>query len=167
MSLQIELLTKKHRRAEFSCGDDALDAYLQRTARQHIDKGISRTFVLIESEFPEAILAFMTLTVSEVVANELPDQFVKKYPNKIPAAKLARLAVSTNMQRQGFGELMLVDAMQKTLLVAQNLGIAGLFVDAKHEQAKQYYSQFGFLSLPDKLDNLFLPIKTIASFLED
>lgn len=148
-------------------GDDALDAYLQRTARQYIDKGISRTFVLTESEFPEAILAFMTLTVSEVVANELPDQFVKKYPNKISAAKLARLAVSTIMQRRGLGELMLVDAMQKTLLVAQNLGIAGLFVDAKHEQAKQYYSQFGFLSLPDKFDNLFLPIKTIASFLED
>ena len=57
--------------------------------------------------------------------------------------------------------------MQKTLLVAQNLGIAGLFVDAKHEQAKQYYSRFGFLSLPDKLDNLFLPIKTIAVLLED
>jgi N-acetylglutamate synthase-like GNAT family acetyltransferase len=167
LSLQIELLTKKHRCAEFSCGDDALDAYLQRTARQHIDKGISRTFVLTESEFPEAILVFMTLSVSEVVANELPDQFVKKYPNKIPAAKLAHLAVSTSMQRQGLGELMLVDAMQKTLLVAQNLGIAGLFVDAKHEQAKRYYSQFGFLSLPDKLDNLFLPIKTIASFLED
>ena len=167
MSLQIDLLTKKHNRVEFSCGDDALDTYLQRTARQHIDKGISRTFVLTESEAPETVLAFMTLTVSEVVALELPEQIAKKYPHKVPAAKLARLAVSSNMQRQGFGELMLVDAMQKTLLVAQNLGIAGLFVDAKHDEAKQYYSQFGFLSLPDKLGNLFLPIKTIAGFLED
>ena len=167
MSLQIELLTKKHSRIEFTCGDDALDAYLQRTARQHIDKGISRTFVLTESEAPNTILAFMTLTVSEVVSDELPEQLSKKYPNKVPAAKLARLAVSSNRQRQGLGEMMLVDAMQKTLLVAQNLGIAGLFVDAKHQQAKQYYSQFGFLSLTDKLDNLFLPIKSIASLLED
>lgn len=167
MSLQIELLTKKHNRAEFSCGDDALDSYLQRTARQHIDKGISRTFVLTEKAAPETILAFMTLTVCEVIADELPQQLAKKYPQKVPAAKLARLAVSSNDQKQGLGKIMLIDAMKKTLLVAQSLGMAGLFVDAKHEQAKQYYSQFGFLSLPNKLDNLFLPMKTLANLLDE
>ena len=166
MTLQIELLSKKHSRVEFQCGDEALDIYLQRIARQHIDKGISRTFVLIDSETPSIILAYMTLTVSEVVSNELPEQIAKKYPNKIPAAKLARLAVSTVSQRKGYGGLMIVDAMQKTVLVSQSLGIAGLFVDAKHNEAKQYYRRFGFLSLPDKLDNLFLPIGTLTKFLK-
>ena len=166
MSLNIEVLTKKHNRTQFSCGDEALDNYLVKVARQHIDKGISRTFVLIDSAAPSDILAYMTITVCEVALAEVPEKSAKKYPAIIPAAKLARLAVSNQMQRQGYGQLMMIDAMEKTLLAAQNLGIAGLFVDAKHNAAKQYYEQFGFLSLPEKLDNLFLPIATIGKLLE-
>ena len=86
----------------------------------------------------------MTLKVCEVISTELPQKLAKKFPSKVPAAKLARLAVSSGKQRKGSGELMLVDAMQKTLLVAQSLGIAGLIVDAKHNEVKQYYEQFGF-----------------------
>jgi len=41
------------------------------------------------------------------------------------------------------------------------MGIAGLCVDAKHEQAKAYYKQFGFISLPEQLNNSFLPLSTI------
>lgn len=56
--------------------------------------------------------------------------------------------------------------MQKTLTVSYTMGIAGLFVDAKHEQAKAYYNQFDFISLPEQLDNLFLPLSTIAKSFE-
>ena len=85
-----------------------------------------------------------------------------KYPKRIPAAKLAKLAVSQDQQRKGYGEILLIDAMQKTLNVSNKMGIAGLFVDAKHEQAKVYYNQFGFISLPEQLDNMFLPLSTIV-----
>mgnify|MGYP000494595647 CR=1 FL=1 len=51
--------------------------------------------------------------------------------------------------------------MQKTLSVSNAMGIAGLFVDAKHQHAKGYYQQFGFIGLPDQLDNMFLPLSTI------
>jgi hypothetical protein len=61
--------------------------------------------------------------------------------------------------------MLLIDAMQKTWNVSQKMGIAGLFVDAKHEQAKAYYNQYGFISLPEQLDNLFLPLATIAKIL--
>ncbi len=57
---------------------------------------------------------------------------------------------------------MLIEAMQKTITVSYTLGIAGLFVDDKHEQAKAYYKQFDVISLPEQLDNLFLPLSTIA-----
>jgi|GEM_PF-1115761 len=45
------------------------------------------------------------------------------------------------------------------------MGVAGLFVDAKHEQAKAYYNQFAFISMPDQLNNLFLPLATLAKSL--
>jgi predicted GNAT family N-acyltransferase len=162
LKLKIEVLSKTHNRNIFDCGDTELNYYLQKIARQHITKGISKTFVLVNVETPTEIIAYMTLAVCEIHTDKIPHNWKKKYPNKIPAAKLARLAVSENQQRKGYGELLVIDAIQKTLNVSNSLGIAGLFVDAKHEQAKKYYNQFSFISLPEQLDNLFLPLQTLT-----
>lgn len=158
-------LTKLQQRAAFDCGDATLNHYLQTTARQHQDKGIARTYVLVDEAQPSLILAYMTLTVCEVLAEQLPLEWAKKYPTRIPAAKLARLAVSNDCQRQGYGAYLLVEAMQKTLEVNEAMGLAGLFVDAKHSAARQYYLQFGFLAAPDQLENLFMPLKAIRDSL--
>jgi predicted acetyltransferase len=159
--INIEPLTKVHNRTEFDCSNPALNHFLQKIAHQHMNKGLSKTFVLIDTEQPAEIIAYMSLVVCEVLTEEIPHHWKKKYPRRIPAAKLAKLAVSIDQQRKGYGEILLIDAMQKTLNVSKTMGLAGLFVDAKHKQAKTYYQQFGFLSLPEQLDNLFMPLSTI------
>lgn len=164
-TLTIETLSKAHNRNAFDCGNQALNHFLQKIARQHSEKGLSKTFVLIDAEQPTDIIAYMSLVVCEVLAEDIPHQWKNKYPKRIPAAKLAKLAVAHHQQRKGYGEVLLIDAMQKTLNVSYKMGIAGLFVDAKHEQAKAYYHRFGFISLPEQLDNLFLPITTIDNSL--
>ena len=163
MKLKIEILSKIHSRTEFDCGDAELNYYLHKIARQHITKGISKTFVLIDISNPTKIIGYMSLVVCEIHSDNIPHNWKNKYPKKIPAAKLARLAILLNEQRKGYGELLVIDAMKKTLNVSNSIGIAGLFVDAKHEKAKTYYSQFGFLSLPCQLDNLFLPLPSLTN----
>jgi len=163
LKLKIEVLSKIHKRPNFDCGNDELNYFLKQIARQHITKGISKTFVLVDNDKPTEIIAYMTLVVCEISTDEIPHDWKKKYPKKIPAAKLARLAVSLAQQKKGYGEFLIIDAIKKTLSVSTNIGIAGLFVDAKHEQAKVYYEQFGFISLPEQLDNLFLPLSTLSS----
>jgi GNAT superfamily N-acetyltransferase len=162
LSLKIESLTKAHNRTGFDCGEEALNHFLQKTAHQHIGKGLSKTFVLIDEGNSAEIIAYMTLVVCEVLADDILHQWKKKYPRIIPAAKLAKLAVSVDQQRKGYGKTLLIDAMQKTLNVSNAMGIAGLLVDAKHQQAKAYYYQFGFIGLPEQLDNMFLPLLTIV-----
>ena len=44
----IKLLAKYHNRERFDCGNEALNKFFRQTARQHIQKGISRTFVLVD-----------------------------------------------------------------------------------------------------------------------
>jgi GNAT superfamily N-acetyltransferase len=132
----IELLEKHHDRDRFDCGSDALNQFLKQTARQHIQKGVSRTFVLVDTEQPEVIIGFFTLTLCEVRTEKLPTRFAKKYPARVPGVKLARLAVSKDCQRQGIGGVLLIEAMQRALIVAENAGGIGLFVDAKDEVAK-------------------------------
>ena len=161
--LRIEPLSQGHDREGFSCGDRDLDDYLKRTARQHNDKGISRTFVLVDLDEPAKILGFFTLASCEVVTAELPPEYAKKYPRKAPAAKLARLAVAWDLQRQGLGGIMMVNAMRRTLAVAENIGIIGFFVDAKNQSARTYYEQYGFVTLPTHPLALFLPLATLAA----
>lgn len=165
--LSIEVLAKAHQRVEFDCGVDELNFFLQRIARQHIQKGISKTFVLVNTDKPTEIIAYMTLVVCEMFADDIPHQWQKKYPTRIPAAKLARLAVSLPYQRKGHGETLLMAAIQKTLNAANNIGLAGLFVDAKDNKAKNYYNQFGFISMPDQLDHLFLPLSSLVKLMDD
>jgi len=158
--LRIELLSRRHDREGFSCGESELDDYLKKTARQHNDKGISRTFVLVDGDEPLTILGFFTLTSCEVVTAELPTEYARKYPRKAPAAKLARLAVAT--KRQGLGGLMLADAMRRTISISENIGIIGFFVDAKNQNARDYYKQYGFIPLSSYPLSLFLPLATLA-----
>jgi predicted GNAT family N-acyltransferase len=166
LTLNIEVLSKSHDRNTFDCGDLELNNYLQKIARQHITKGISKTFVLVDIDNPKEIIAYMSMIVCEVLTDSIPHPWKKKYPKMIPAAKLARLAVSIKHQKKGYGEILIIDAIQKTLAVSENMGIAGLFVDAKHEQAKKYYNQFGFISFPEQLDNLFLPLSSLDAMIK-
>ncbi|MGB6299586.1 MAG: GNAT family N-acetyltransferase [Rivularia sp. (in: cyanobacteria)] len=161
------MLDKRHNRDDFNCGNEALNQFLKQTARQHIQKGISRTFVLIDTEKPDIIISFFTLTLCEVRVEKLPPKFAKKYPSKVAGVKLARLAVNKAYQRQGIGEIMMIEAMRRAVVVAENAGGIGLFVDAKDEAAKSYYNRYGFVSLEDAFLEMFLPLSTIIQMLEE
>jgi len=164
MMLKIELLDKSHNRKKFDCGNAALNNFLQKTTRQYIIKGMSRTFVLINDNKPEEILGFHSLSVCEVEAKKLPEPVTKKYPDQVPAVKLARLAVATKHQHRGFGDYLIGNALEKVILISENVGIIGLFVDAKDNYTKEYYEQFGFISLLGDPLILFIPLKTLLQY---
>jgi ribosomal protein S18 acetylase RimI-like enzyme len=157
----IELLEKRHDCDDFDCGSEALNQFLRQTARQHIQKGISRTFVLVDTEQPNIIMGFFTLSLCEVRSATLSPQLAKKYPLQIPAVKLARLAVAQTFQCKGLGEILMVEAMQRAVIVADNAGGIDLFVDAKDAAAKVYYENYGFTSLEDNSLVMFLPLSTL------
>ena len=161
----IELLNSSHDRQGFDCGNEHLNQFLRQIARQHIQKGISRTFVLVDREQPQVIIGFFTLSLCEVRAEKLPPRWSKKYPPKVPGVKLARLAVASNWQRQGIGQILMVEAMQRAVTIAENAGVIGLFVDAKSEAAASYYERYGFVSLADSRLEMFLPLSTIQQIL--
>ena len=73
--LQIETLSKVHNRNGFDCGNKALNLFLQKIARQHIDKGLSKTFVLIKTNQSTEIIAYMTLVACEALADDIPHQW--------------------------------------------------------------------------------------------
>ena len=166
---KIEALSKSHDRDGFDCGSEPLNTFLKNTARQHGERGISRTFVLVEEDAtaPKPILGFFALNLCQLKAENLTPAEAKRLPRDVSAVRLGRLAVATAMQRQGIGKTLLVAAMGKFLEIFETAGGIGLFVDAKDAEAKRYYEQFGFVPLPSNELELFLPVKTIQAALSD
>ena len=85
----------------------------------------------------------------------------KNIKRNLPAVKIARLAVAKGVQKQGLGKHMMINAMKRVINISENVGIIGLFVDAKDQGAKEYYLNFGFIPLSDHSLKLFLPLSTL------
>lgn len=154
--MQVLPLTGRHDRLGFDCGRQELNDWLRQVARQHQDKGLSRTFVAIREDEPARICAYYALTLAELEIRHLPDAWRKKLPRRIPGVRLGRLAVERQYQGKGLGELLLVDALTRARRIYAEAGGIGLFVDALDEQAAGYYRRFGFEVAPDNPLLLFL-----------
>ena len=164
---KIELLTKSHNRDGFDCGSEPLNLFLKQTARQHAERGISRTFVLVDegASAPKPVIGFFSLNLCQIKSESLSADEAKKLPRDVSGIRLGRLAVAKAYQRQGIGKTLLVAAMGKFIEIFNTAGGIGLFVDAKDQEAKRYYEQFGFIAMPSNELELFLPVKTIQEAL--
>lgn len=158
--MNVEPLASDHDRRGFSCGVAALGEYLQRFARQHANANVSRTYVAADGS---VILGYCSLAMSAIRRENLPPKHLSRFPTfPLPVARLARLAVDLRHQRQGIGELILVDALQRCLRLSEEIGMIGVVVDAKDERARGWYERYEFERLPDLPLTLWLPTAAIA-----
>jgi len=163
---RIEPLRRDHDRAGFGCGEPALDEYLIRFARQNHESGVARTFVAVNDVEPARALGYYSLTAGGIDKAKLPPS-VRRFPNfPLPMARLARLAVDRSQQGKGLGEYLLLDALARCVRVADDLGIAVVIIDAKHEQARAFYLRYGFKTLPDQPLTLWLLLPTLREVLD-
>ena len=65
-------IQKKHKRSEFDCGNDELNQYLSRYARQNDVKGINKTFVATQPDTPLIIDGYYTISSSVINFLSLP-----------------------------------------------------------------------------------------------
>jgi len=150
-------LNDRHDRKGFDCGDADLNGWLSQTARQHKEKGVSSTFVAVAEETSTEVLGFYAISLAELVNADLPAQYRKRLPTKVPVFRLGRLATSKQHWRNGIGEHLLFDALARVTRIAKEVGGIGLVVNAKHS-AVDFYQRYGFEPMADHPRNLFLPI---------
>jgi len=161
-------LGKGHDRRSFACGSEALDHYLHQQARQDADKRVAAPFVLVEPP-ASRVLGYYTLSASIVTADALPAELAKKLPRhpQLPVTLLGRLAVDRSQKGKGLGELLLMDALHRSLGAAAEIAAMAMIVDAKDAEAKAFYEHFGFIPLQYQPARLFLPMKTVAALFPD
>ncbi len=160
----IILLGKQHKRAAFSCGQQALDDYIHRQAGQEGRKRVAVTYVLAQANDPETICGYYTLSAYTLELAELPETLAKGLPRYplIGATLLGRLAVDQCFRAKKLGKVLLFDALKRSLEQSQYIGSMAVVVDALDEDAKRFYERYGFISLPEQPLKLLIPMKTIA-----
>ncbi|MDV3001988.1 MAG: hypothetical protein N5P05_003594 [Chroococcopsis gigantea SAG 12.99] len=169
MVLKIEILNnQKHVRANFACGKDSLNNYIQTQASQDFKKHIATVHVLMDEPDME-ILAYYTLSAYTVSLENLSQDFVKNLPRYplLPATLLGRLAVDTKYKGRRYGELMLTDALKKSLEVSTTISSLAVIVQALDEEAVSFYKKYNFQQFKNNPFHLYLPMKSIKKLFSD
>ncbi len=153
-------LDRRHDRHAFRCGVDALDRYFREQASQDARRHVATIFVA-EDRRSGAVHGFYALSMAAVLLDALPEPLRRKRPRypTVPAVRLGRLAVSLEARGMGLGAHLLMDAMARSL--ASEIAWVALLVDAKDAGARSFYGKYGFRSLPEDPNHLFLARGTI------
>lgn len=162
-SIIFRRLEKSDDRAGFDCGVESLSVFLKKFARQNQRLSIGITYI---ATYPDdnTILGYYTLSAGDIQFKNMPTSLSKKLPKyPIPIARIGRLARNISVKGQGIGTLLLMNAFERVLKVSYELGINGIEVDAKDENAKNFYQSFGFEELLDDELHLYISLKVIKS----
>jgi GNAT superfamily N-acetyltransferase len=158
-ALQIEKLNRTHVADQFTCGHPELDRFLIRHALQAQQANSSQTYVAVSEK---EVVGFYTIVAGEVQHAQAPERVIKGMPrHPIPLLVLARLAVHSKAQGRGIGAGLLLDALGRTLQVADVIGVRALAVHAKDDRAVAFYRHFGFTPSPTDARHLFMMVKDI------
>jgi ribosomal protein S18 acetylase RimI-like enzyme len=153
-------LSTDHDRASFSCGEPALDVYLQRQASQDVKRRVAQVFVL-PGDAPRRIDGYYSLSAASFGKAELPHELAKRLPHyPVPAVVLGRLAVDRARQGRGIGETLLIDAARRVLRASAAIAVYAILVDAKDDRAQAFYERYGFRRFATLPRRLFLPLDT-------
>lgn len=160
----IEPLEKKHKRADFSCGNERIDVYFREVVSQDVKRKYATCFVAREIA-TDRLAGFYTLSSSNVPLNEVPEPLAKKLPRypSVPAVLIGWLGRHSDYAGHGLGEVLLFDAI-KTVATAP-IGAHAIFADAIDDKAASFYAAFGFVPLIERPRTLYLPVTTALSLL--
>lgn len=159
--MTIVALDPSHDVGSFSCGVPSLDEWLRRYALTAQQSHGVRVYVAVQDY---EIAGFYALAAGSVQHHAAPPRLVRGLAqHPVPVVVLARLAVSERWQGRGFGSSLLIDAVRRTLRVAEEVGVRAMVVDAKDDAAREFYEHFGFVASPTDPRHLVALIKDLRA----
>lgn len=163
----IEAFSKQHDRTGFSCGIESLDRYLHQQINQDLKRNAAAPFVLIEQSSPK-VLGYYTMSAFSVALQNIPENLQKQLPRypQVPATLIGRLAVDQTLRGKRLGEKLLINALRRAFASRKQIASAVVVVDAINESAVAFYSKYGFMTIKNEPNRLFLSMNTISKLPE-
>ncbi|HEX7477390.1 MAG TPA: GNAT family N-acetyltransferase [Polyangiales bacterium] len=165
MAFKVRRLEADDDRSGFRSGNVDLDRFFARYAGQNqFRHHIGTTYVAIDET--GVIAGFATVSPSELAPETMPPSKRKRLPKyPVPVLRLARLGVDERVKGRGIGSLLLRSVLILTQRMADELGCAGVVVDAKPE-AVAFYEKLGCVQLETVAGELGDRPQPVAMFIE-
>jgi len=146
----------------FDCGVPALNEWLKRFALSDQGAGASVAYVL---ERDQEIVGFYALAPHAIEAEEASKRLGAGLPRQrpIPVILLARLGLDRSVQDKGLGGDLLKDALARCAAAADDIGGRAVLVHAKDAGAAAFYQRYGFISLAQNPNHLYVLMKDLRA----
>jgi GNAT superfamily N-acetyltransferase len=151
------LLTEAHDTAEFDSGEPVLDDWLRRRAWANLQTAASRTYVVCPPGSTR-IVAYFSLSMGQILAQDVVGSMRRNMPRFIPAVVLGRLAIDRAYQGQGLGSALLANAIERAIRASSEVSARLMIVQAISPGAEAFYLHHGFTRLPVETPTLALDL---------
>lgn len=124
----------------------------------------SRVFVATSADSDE-VLGIYSLTISPLLAT----RGIRYHQKNIPAIYFDKLGVTKELQGNGIGAALMADAFQRTLDIAENVGVYCLWLTAIDLETCGFYEKLGFkrIDTRSKQDlDMYIPRSVIEDSLK-
>jgi GNAT superfamily N-acetyltransferase len=157
--LRLALLTAEHDLTGFDCGHELLTGWLMRHALAGQRADLARTYLALQDE---TVIGYVSLTTGSVHHEETPKRFTRGMPrHPIPTILIARLAVHQRHQGRQLGSRLLAEALRRAVVASDAAAARLVVVDAIDERAAAFYSNRGFVDLPENPLRLYRKVADI------
>ena len=150
----------------FDCENITINKFVASSLKKQARQNLSQCFVLLDTNNEDRFIGFYTLSSFAIDAADLAVLSSGSLLSRIPCSRLIMLGVDKEYKKRGLGRLLLKNAIQKTIMAAEQIGIYGLFLDAD-EAAYTFYIEHGFIALQEKTGQkptpMFLHIDTLRA----
>jgi GNAT superfamily N-acetyltransferase len=159
-----------HDRSAFSCGFGPIDNFLKLSLSDQIKFGIVATWIATAGDDP-AVLGFYTLGAMAVRADLGLKKWQRAGVPDIPVIYIRAVAVRKDMQGKGLGTALVVNAMERCLRIADEMGAAAIVLDVlkddHFERRWNFYEELGFQPLgdPENPQRVFIPMANVSATL--
>ncbi|TWU62341.1 Acetyltransferase (GNAT) family protein [Crateriforma conspicua] len=156
----------KHDRQAFQSDSPDLNRYLKTQVSQDVRRRVTACFVAVDVGSDD-LAGFYTLSAGGLSIRDLPESLARKLPRypSVPIVRVGRLAVSSEQLGRGVGRMMLIDAIRRT--IESDIAAFAVVVDAKDDNAVQFYRHHGFIQFAGNKHSLFLPVNAAVKELLD
>jgi GNAT superfamily N-acetyltransferase len=161
-----ERLQQNHPRRQFRSGQAEVDDWLRTKAWQHQKKHLSVTKVLLDDG--NRIVGYYTLATGQIDFGDLPDDMSRQLPRRsLPVAVLAWLGVAEQRHGQGFGRILLAQALRDSYDAGDTFAFVAVILDCLTDAAKRSYRKWDFAELPGHPYRLFVGYRQLEAMMRD
>lgn len=149
------------RAQSFDCGVPVLNDWLQKHAWPSHQGGGARVYVAVDPT-QNLIAAYFCLSAAQVDRAAVPRRVSQGMgQSPVPVVLIGRFGVDKSFQGSGIGTFMVRHAFGETLKTAQLVGVRAVMVDAKDQDAANFYERLGFTAPVNDPLRLFIMIKDV------